>query len=151
MADETGPVVDLLGDPWTPPRDPRGRKRHRRLPQVAETVALLRATGLTVEQVAGRVGLSEPTLRRYYLRELDKGEDLVEALLNEAMWQKAKAGNVSAARFIREQLQKGQASAALERRASPATRLGKKEERQQAAANITGKFTPPAPPKFIVN
>ncbi len=102
MADENDGLVDLWGDPWTPEPDPRGRKRHRRAPQVAEQVAVLRAAGLTVEEVATRLVLSEPTLRKYYFRELDGGAKMAQAVLTEAMWKKAKEGNVSAARFIRE-------------------------------------------------
>jgi hypothetical protein len=36
-----------------------------------------------------------------------------------------------------------------EPRKAPA--LGKKEQRQAAAEQVTGKFAPPAPPKLIVN
>lgn len=156
MADENAAATDLLGDPWTPPRDPRGRRRHKRIPQVAENVALLRASGLSVEAIAQRIGLSEPTLRKYYFRELDDGPALARAVLAEAMWAKAKAGNVSAARYIREEFCGGETKDAanrVRRRAeSEATPIGKKAERQAAAARVGGgRFATPAPPTLIVD
>lgn len=157
MADENAGLTDLLGDPWTEARDPRGRKRHKRLVQVAEKVSVLRAAGLTVEQIAARVGLSEPTLRKYYFRELDDGATLAEAVLTEAMWKKAREGNVSAARFIRETFKQGDASEADRRVKGRAVRepreepLGKKEERLRAAQQVTGRFATPAGPRLAVD
>lgn len=152
MAEESEGPKDLFGDPWVAPRDPRGRKRHRRNPQIAEKVGVLKAAGHTVEAISLRVGLSEPTLRKYYLRELEGGADLAKALLNEKMWEKAMAGNVSAARYVREEFGKGEEREAdrsvrsrtpQEPRETP---LGKKEERQAAAMLVEGRYaTPPAP------
>lgn len=154
MSDENSGLVDLWGDPWTPERDPRGRKRHKRLPQIAEKVSVLRASGLTVEQIAARLVLSEPTLRKYYFRELEAGEALALAVLTESMWAKARDGNVGAARFIREQFSKGEALQAegrvREREARPAA-TGKKAERQAAAEKVGGRFATPPAPKLVVD
>lgn len=135
MAEENGPEVDLLGDPWTPPRDPRGRKRHKRVAQIAENVAVLRGCGLTEEQIAARVGLSEPTLRKYYFRELKDGPTLAKAVLTEAVWKRAKAGNVSAARYLRTEFEKGDAAVPVPRqpRQAKAPEPGKKEAADLAA------------------
>jgi hypothetical protein len=134
MGDEIPEGVDLFGDAWTPPRDPRGRKRHRRQAQVAEKVAVLRGVGNTVEQIARRIGLSEPTLRKYYLRELEQGSDLAMAVLDEVIWQRAMAGSVSAARLMKEALTKGGAATPIARvRAKAAAPLGKKAEANLAA------------------
>lgn len=164
MAEKTatgGPATDLLGDPWTPPRDPRGRKRHKRLPQIAEKVAHLRGTGATQETIAAAVGLSVPTLREYYLRELTDGPALAQAALDAVMWQKAMAGNVSAAKYVRDRLKDGDASlagararsramnpAAPEGQEQPATKLGKKAERQAQAEKVAanGRFATSKPP-----
>lgn len=107
MSAKTPPATDLLGDPWTEPRDPRGRKRHKRLNEIAEKVGLLRAADMTVEDIAARIGLSEPTLRKYYFRELGDGPAVARALVLEALFDKAKAGNVSAARLMLAQFDKG--------------------------------------------
>ena len=157
MADENSGPTDLLGDPWLEPRDARGRKRHKRIAQIAEKVAVLRASGLTVDKIALRVGLSEPTLRKYYLRELEDGPAFAQAVLNEAMWAKAMAGNVGAARYIREEFGKGDAKAADQRLGERAERterqpvLGKKAERQAAAGRVGGRFATPAAPQLVVD
>lgn len=62
---------------------------------------------MTVEDIAIRVGLSEPTLRKYYFRELGDGPAVARALVLEAIFEKAKAGNVSAARLMLAQFDKG--------------------------------------------
>lgn len=127
MGDESGGPKDLFGDPWTPPRDPRGRKSHRRTPQVAERVGVLRALGHTVEDIALRLGLSEPTLRKYYFRELDQGSALAETVLDEKLWTRAMEGSVPAMRLLKEQLTKGKAAVPVKRQAK-AEKLGKKEQ-----------------------
>ncbi|MNU34510.1 hypothetical protein D3C71_230930 [compost metagenome] len=154
MGDENAELTDLWGDPWTPPKDRRGRKSHRWLKQVAENVAVLKASGLTVELIASRIGLSEPTLRKYYFRELDEGAGLAQAVLNEAMWKKALAGNVGAARYIREEFGKGDVKTAANRvreREQAPVALGKKEERKAAAGRVSGRFATPAAPKLVVS
>jgi len=133
-------AVDLFGDPWGEARGRGGRKRHRRLPQVAEKIGVMRATGATVEDVAAALGLSEPTLRKYYFRELSEGAQIARRVLVEAMWKKAIEGNVSAAKFIRDEFPKGDAEAFVnasrpaQTGAAPlATPTGKKEAAQLAA------------------
>ena len=131
-------AVDLFGDPWGEARGRGGRKRHRRLPQVAEKIGVMRATGATVEDVAAALGLSEPTLRKYYFRELSEGAQIARRVLVEAMWKKAIEGNVSAAKFIRDEFPKGDAEAFVNAsrpgQAAPlATPTGKKEAAQLAA------------------
>jgi hypothetical protein len=129
MAEDSGEARDLFGDPWTPPRDPRGRKRHRRLPQVAEKVAVLRAAGLKETAIALRIGLSEPTLRKYYFRELAEGETLARAVLIEGLWAEAKTGKAAAARIILEEFDKGRAAVPVSRRdPSKVEKLGKKAQ-----------------------
>lgn len=99
-------------------------------------VAVLTATGSTESEIALRVGLSAPTLKKYYFRELQQAAGLARQVLIETMWAKALGGNVAAARFIREEFPKGDAEAYLQRttrRDPPAPRLGKKEQAQEAA------------------
>jgi hypothetical protein len=152
MTDENGPTVDLLGDPWTEAKDPRGRKRHKRSKQVSETIAVLRASGATEEEIAARVLLDGKTLRKYYSRELAKGPALARAVLIEGLWGKAKSGNVSAARVILAELGKGDARLANEaiarrEKATPAASApeGKKAQAKadaDAAVAAEGKFAP---------
>ncbi|MDB5458139.1 MAG: hypothetical protein JWP92_3724 [Caulobacter sp.] len=161
-----GAETDLFGDPWTAPRDPRGRKRHKRLPQIAEKVAVLRATGATEEEIALRVGLCDKTLRKYYFRELTEGPALARAMVDEVMYRKAMGGNVSAARYIKERFEKGDASLADVRARARALRpaspnattrpapVGKKAERQEAAERVAeagGRYAVPPAPKLVVD
>jgi hypothetical protein len=137
MAEESWPEKDLWGEPGKAPADPRGRKRHRRLPQIAEKVAVLRAADVPVEMIATRVGLSEPTLRKYYFRELDKGADLAKAVIIETLFEKGKGGNITAARAFLQHAEKSDTTprpSRGKRGAAPAEpKLGKKEEANLAA------------------
>lgn len=165
MAEKTpgeGEDVDLFGDPWTPPKDPRGRKRHKRTSQLAEKVGVLRATGATEEAIAAAVGLSVPTLRKYYLRELDAGPALALAQLDQVMYRKAMAGNVSAAKYVRDRFKDGDASLAGARararamrpeappgQEQPSAPQGKKAERQAEADRVvagSSRFATSRPP-----
>lgn len=139
MSAKNPPPTDLLGDPWTELRDPRGRKRHKRSPQIAEKVGLLRASDMTVEDIAARVGLSEPTLRKYYFRELGDGPAVAKALVLEALFEKAKGGNVSAARLMLAQFEKGETAPPLAKQPTEAAPkkeppLGKKAQADVDAA-----------------
>lgn len=135
MAEDSEQPCDLFGDPWSPPRDPRGRKRHKRIPQLAEKVAVLRGAGLTPANIALRVGLSEPTLRKYYFRELEEGATLARAVLVESLWAKAKSGSAAAARMIREEFDKGQAAIPVSRRRTDEAKPEKLGKKAQAAVD----------------
>jgi hypothetical protein len=112
---------------------------------------------MAVEAIATQVGLSEPTLRKYYLRELERGPDLARGRVLEQMYSKAMAGNVTAQRAFLQLTETGLATVAagkIDQRGAPEPRperLGKKEERQQAAERIDGKFAPPPAPKLVVS
>jgi hypothetical protein len=166
MAEKTAPEggdVDLFGEPWTPPKDPRGRKGHQRTVQLSEKISLLRATGASKEEIAELVCLSVKTIEKYYSRELNEGPALAKALVDQIMFRKALGGNVSAAKYVQGRFKDGDASLAQQRvkaraeaatdvgsqRPAPVERIGKKAERQAAAeelANTGGKFAPPAAP-----
>lgn len=164
-----GPEIDLFGDIWTPPKDPRGRKAHVRQPQIAEKIAFLVAQGATQEEIEGAVGLSVKTLTRYYSRELDAGPSLAKAALGQMLLEKAKGGNVSAIKAMIAQLEKGDAARADSRvrgrssgsaggstppAASTGPKLGKKAQRQadaQAVVGAGGLFATPSAPKLVVD
>jgi hypothetical protein len=113
MAQDSEAPVDLLGFPMSEPKDPRGRKRHKRLPQVAETVALLRGAGHTEDEIAAIVGLSDKTVRKYYSRELQKGPKIIRGVLTVSLFAQAKKGKAAAARLVREILADGDAAVPL--------------------------------------
>lgn len=118
MAEDSGPKAgqtDLWGDPWVEPKDRRGRKAHRKNPQVAEKVAVLIATGSTQEEIAAIVGLSVPTLNKYYFKSLSDGAAIIRGVVNLSLVEEAKKGKVAAARLLIDQIEKGDASAPMRR------------------------------------
>ena len=149
MSEESSDPTDLFGDPWTPPRDPRGRKRHRPSPQGREIVAQLKAGGASEEEIALQLGLSAPTLKKYYFRELEHGVSLARNEVLRMLYAKAKGGNVTAMRAYLAETAKGQQLEAMRgsrQQQRPEKPLGKKEQRQHAANSIGGIFAPgPAP------
>jgi hypothetical protein len=103
-------------------------------------VAVLKATGgdeATQEMIAQRVGLSVPTLTKYYFRELEGGPALARQALIGVMWRKAMVGNVGAARWIDDKLSKGELDEFLARTGASAT---------PCAAGATRSPNPKEPP-----
>jgi hypothetical protein len=120
-------VLDLLGDPVRPYVDPRGRPKVRVDNELRRRVAVLAAGGMTQAVIADVVGLSEPTLRQYFFAELHEGKAAKRAEVIEAMFEAAKAGNVTAQRAFLGLGEKGDMSAPPRRRAAE-PKLGKKEQ-----------------------
>lgn len=117
---------------------------------MAETVALLASLKVAQVDIALRVGLTVPTLVKYYFRELEQGAALIKAVVAEAQLRQAKKGVVGAARFLREEFEKAEVRARpAPTRAARPPRPGKKEERQAAAEAVTsgpGLFKTREPP-----
>lgn len=121
-----------------------------------ERVKLLKADGWSNERIARNLGIARNTLELHFAGELSDGADLKSAEILTAMEKAAKSGNVSAGKWLHERFAQARAARELENRASapaPAEeerheKLGKKEEKLNAAKAITGKFAPPPPPKL---
>jgi len=155
MSDNSG-QVDLLGDPVRPLPDKRGRRKLRFPVQVYEQVEVLSATNMSQEDIADAVGISAPTLRKYFRQELDKGPARQRARVLKKLAEQAEGGNVSAIKVYLAELDKQRAIAALrEREKSPQPEsVGKKELRQRAADHVAaagGKYATPPPPSLIVD
>ncbi len=111
-----------------------------------------------MKDVASAVGITQPTLRKHYFHEL--AQRRVAGLMMKAhqlqrLNTEAEKGNVAAEKALfaiidREQVKQisnrmaGRADAP-ERKTSVRP-LGKKEEQQNAAHGVTGKFAPPEAP-----
>jgi hypothetical protein len=148
MTVKSPPAVDLLGDPWSPPRDPRGRKRHKPSAQGREFVAKLKGGRATDEEIALQMGLSEPTLRKYYFRELKHGPALARNSILQKLYDAGMAGNVSAMKAYLAEAEKARALQVQRPDREPRSPAkGKKEERLDAAASIGGLYAPGAAPK----
>ncbi|MDW9726313.1 hypothetical protein GOB91_29130 [Sinorhizobium meliloti] len=113
-----------------------------------EKVRVLKAGGMSNEAIAEAVGISEPTLRKHFSSELDRGTAKVRADLLMARYRSAMGGNVAAQNKMIEQVS---AARAQEKRAPKPERLGKKQERKIAAENVGGRFAPPTAPKLVVS
>ncbi|MFN4176435.1 hypothetical protein [Phenylobacterium sp.] len=148
MAEESQQPRDLFGDPWTPPRDPRGRRSHRPTAQGREIVAQLKGGGASDDDIALQLGLCVKTLRKYYFRELDHGVSLARNEVLRKLYEKAMAGNVTAMRAYLRETEKGAAVQAmrLPRPSAAEKPKGKKEQRLEDAAKVGGLYEPGRPP-----
>jgi AraC-like DNA-binding protein len=156
---ENSEPTDLLGDPLRPLPDKRGRRKLRFPEQVYEKVEVLSAAGMLQDDIAAAVGISAPTLRKYFRPELDMGPARQRARVLGVLAMQADKGNVSAAKAYLAEIDRHQAAAAFQRRersvpAAPApapARGGKKAAaRAQADAAIAGgdKFAPRGTPRL---
>ena len=127
-----------------------GRPEYAPTDDEREKVRVLKAGGMSNEAIAEAVGISEPTLRKHFSSELDRGTAKVRADLLMARYRSAMGGNVAAQNKMIEQIAASQA----QDRKSPkpkAEKLGKKQEQKIAAQNVGGRFAPPAAPKLVVS
>jgi hypothetical protein len=128
---------DLWGDPIPPRGERRGRPKHVPTDEKRNRVKVLKALNKTDTEVAEAMGLSEPTLRKYYLRELRGGMAQLRAEAAVKLWDLAKGGNVSALKaFLAEARHSdllGQPASKRRGRETPAQTMGKKDAAQLAA------------------
>ncbi|OQC19046.1 MAG: hypothetical protein BWX69_03058 [Planctomycetes bacterium ADurb.Bin069] len=126
--DEESGGRDLFGEPMGEPVDPRGRPKHRVTVENRIKVSALRAAGMSRDDIAAVIGISLPTLAKYYFDELAAGvaRERAAALMN--LRASASAGNVSAQKAWLRVLAEGQGAPPVPRPApDPEMELGKKE------------------------
>ena len=99
--------VDLFGEAPAPYRDPRGRRKLRFDAQTYEKVENLRALGMNQEEIATAINVSVPTLRKYFLPELQAAVSRVKARVFLAMMDKVDEGSVPAMRAALQLLEQG--------------------------------------------
>lgn len=154
-----GQDLDLLGDPIPANFGGRGRPEHIPTTENRNKVMLLLALEWTDEKVAKAIGITRPTLRKHYLRELkarDEARARLEANMIAGMAAKALGGDVPAYRevrriFDRADLNAGEAYRPVNAPQAKAAKLGKKAERQAAADQVGGIFAPGPPPLRLVS
>lgn len=150
---------DLLGDPIPEGWGKRGRPPHVPTEEKRKLVMQLLAFGWTIEKIAAALGITPPTLRKNYFRELKvraEARARVEARLIGSLMREAEAGNVSAIDKYFRRLEKADLDALADRvahrvggSAKAEKKLGKKEDLRRQAGEISGKFAPPAGPRLI--
>lgn len=122
-----GEAVDLFGETPSPYRDPRGRPKMRLTNELRDRVAMLRASGMTQQEIADAVGCSVPTLAQYFSLELNEGKAVKRAEMLQALWDAGMNGNVTAMRTWLALSDKGVTPREVVRpKAEP--KLGKKEQ-----------------------
>ncbi|WP_210526368.1 hypothetical protein [Rubellimicrobium arenae] len=134
-----------MSDEISGPKAKRGRGQPPFEPTEADfdKVHMLLALDWTNEQIANALGISQPTLRKYFsaqIRERDRMRDRVEGERLASLYASAKAGRITAIRELGRVLGSDEAAheAALNRAASrpaadKAAKLGKKEANRVAA------------------
>lgn len=134
------PRFDLFGDPVPDGWGRRGRPEHIATNENRDKVLMLLALGWSNERIASALGITPPTLRKAYRRELKlRGQqrDRLNAAIAMRLWQGVQDGNISAVREFEAFLEKndlmnfGQASPPD--RSAPEKKLGKKEAALAAA------------------
>jgi len=75
-----------------PSGKPPGRPEHQRTPEGSNTVRALTAYGIPQDRIAGILGISEPTLRKHYWREIETGLDEANAAVAESLFNVATKG-----------------------------------------------------------
>lgn len=94
-----GADLDLLGDPVPEGFGRRGRPPHVPTPDKRTKVLLCLAQGWPNGRIARALGITEPTLRKHYFRELkvrDEARDRLEATRLHRLWSMGREGNVAA-------------------------------------------------------
>ena len=141
--------TDLLGDPIRHLPDKRGRRKLRFAVEVYEKVEVLAATGMLQDDIADAVGISAPTLRKYFRPELDKAEARQRARVLTMLATQADKGNVSAGKAYLAEIDKRTAAAAYRRdRSKPAQPAAAPQEGKKAAARAVARAVIAAGDKF---
>ncbi|WP_075216089.1 sigma factor-like helix-turn-helix DNA-binding protein [Mongoliimonas terrestris] len=147
---------DLLGDPIPEGSAKRGRPPHVQTDEKRRQVMVLAAFGWSMESIAAALGVTPPTLRKHYFRELKEKAEArarVEGAALAALVEQARTGNVQAidkllARFARLD-EKALSERIVNRGVASPVRKGKKEMQVEAAQQVAGKFAPPSPPRLM--
>lgn len=129
----------------------RGRPEFEPSDEQREKVRVLRASSMSQEEIAEALDISVPTLTKHFSFELKIGSAKVTADVLMARYRSAMGGNVSAQNKLLEQLGAGAAAEKVRKREARPAKLGKKEEQQEAAEKIGGKFATPEAPKLVVD
>ncbi|RVJ03358.1 hypothetical protein [Sinorhizobium medicae] len=90
---------DLFGNPWVDRPTKRGRPPHEVSVRNRNRVSMLVALGWASPRIASALGITLPTLHKYYFYELRQREvarDRLEVRRMELAWELAEKGNVGA-------------------------------------------------------
>jgi hypothetical protein len=129
-------IFDLFGDPVPEGWGRRGRPQHIATQENRNKCSMLLALGWNNERIARALGITAPTLRKNYFRELkfrDEARDRLDARIAVLLWNQFETGSVAAGKEFRKLVERndlmiyGQ-TAPPEAKAEKAPKLGKKEQ-----------------------
>lgn len=150
----------MFGLPIAPERK-RGRPEHSWTLENSNKVNLLFACGRRPIEISRVLGISKPTFYKHYFNEIANAGYaplMMKARQLQRLNDLAEQGNVAAEKALAAMIHAEQVRAMSEHiktrgdTASPAPKLGKKEERQEAANAVQGRFAPrDAPPSLLMN
>ncbi|WP_430261926.1 hypothetical protein [Neorhizobium sp. DAR64862/K0K3] len=145
MSDEN---FDLFGMPFVDKPSKRGRPSHEVTKKNRNRVSMLLALGWTNPRIASALGVTLPTLHKYYFYELRSREvarDRMELRRIELAWELSEKGNVGALkefgklmeRSDRMEIEREMATTPKDTKPAPTERVGKKilTERQAIDAD----------------
>ena len=132
------PAFDLLGDPIPDGLGKRGRPAHIPTQQNRNKIILLLAQGWADGRIAVAIGITVPTLRKHYFRELrlrDAARDRVEAIGLLTFWEQGRSGNTAAMKEYFRRHDTAMGPLYQVKVETAAEKLGKKERLRQEADN----------------
>jgi predicted transcriptional regulator len=129
----------------------RGRPPFKPTATMRRKVEELVSCGMSQDECARALDISVPTLTKHFEEELANGTAKKRAEVIGMIFRSAKKGNVSAQKKLEEMSRIAGAAEAIKGREKKVPEPGKKEQEKIAAANVTGKFAPPAAPKLVVD
>lgn len=137
-------IEDLFGMPVVQSSGRRGRPAHRWSLEVENKVKLALVMGFSTAEVAAGVGVSVPTLRKYYfsaLKEREMQRTRYEVNRATSLHRLAADGNVGASKELQKMIdRRDRAAAALRLKEGEAKpEQGKKIQRQVAAEEAAGR------------
>lgn len=104
---------DLFGMPILEGRAPRGRPKHDPTVETRNKVNMLLAFGWADERIASVIGISKPTLYKYYFNEMKRrliARDLLDVKRIQRLWELADQGSVTAFKEFGRLIEKNDAS-----------------------------------------
>lgn len=127
-----------------------GRRNFRPSIEQRQTVEEMRFCGEAEDVIARAIGIDVDTLRKHFADELADGHAQRRKEVISLLFKEARGGNVSAIRRLEEIGRPVFAGEGAGREPAP-PKLGKKEQQQQQAHSVVGIFSPPLPPRLVVN
>lgn len=133
---------------------PRGRPQFKPDARTRKRVERLTGCGISPRAIAETIGCDVLTLKKHFAEELEHGVARAKSEILDQLYESADRGNVSAQRKLYSILHGDPdvvkfTPTSTDAGAAKEKKLGKKEQLQDDADNMKGKYEPPSAPKVI--